>query len=402
MFSYTKKKLAKEIIKSISLFYPNSVAKYEAADDQVVVKSKGTDDDFTAKIYLQNLFQQCKGLSRAQRQERINQTVSENLVREERSIDDRIQHLRLRARTPEIIAYQKAMLAADGISFSATTFGSQGMMVELVEDSKTQVAGVSEEALQELGLNKEEAFKIAVAAHVRESNSDSWEPVENIWISKYQDDYDFARLIAAGTNVMLPFEISDVVLFAPTHSDCIISNKHDSDTLQRMIDVGEKLSGEDRVLSKRLWTMNVAGQWVHYENNQNADTARIVKLQQVLDDSLNYQDQKTALDSQHEKTGKDIYVANYMGLQNKVGDIISNCTYTIDLPTLLPKTDWVSIYDHSTDEVWGEARWDDFIAAIQGSYTEMTDFPPVRLAILNLLSEQQKTQLKQATQIAKL
>ncbi|MEX2495756.1 MAG: hypothetical protein WD448_06690 [Woeseia sp.] len=77
------------------------------------------------------------------------------------------------------------------------------------------------------------------AAKIRRcTDEDQCEKIaESIWMSKYQDDYYFARLVAVEDFGRFPFDEPPIV-FAPSHSICLLTNSSDADVVSKMTEIG--------------------------------------------------------------------------------------------------------------------------------------------------------------------
>jgi len=386
MFRYSEKKFAREVIKALLALKPGSQPKYFPEKSLVVTQIAG-DNDEESTIYLTNIFNSVKDLPRKTRTEAIQNTVQSMLSsRKETTVNERITGLRLRARSIEETKFRERMWKKE-IGSSGVIYGEINMVLELVEDMEQTVSMATQSQLKELELNQEEAYKFAAAALARITDTQQWQSVENCWLSSYRDDYDFARLLVTRSNTRLPFKSGPYVVYAPSHSICLITNKHDAETLSQLISIGNQLSEQHRPLTKRLWTLNDTGNWVPYKNSQSDEIKHIVEMQDVLETSENYDHQKSMLDKEHMDNLDDVFVAKYMVYQNQEKKLFSLCAYTLNLSSLLPKTDYVSVFDHENDNVVGMLLWDDFVEAAGSSMEIVPNLNPKRYALLNKLPE---------------
>jgi len=300
--------------------------------------------------------------------------------------------LRLRARTVEEISNRQLMPFEQEIK--QTLYEKGAMVLELVEDSETTVSLVTLDNLDAMQLDKAQALKMASAAMIRETGANQWKAIGQLWYSTYSDDYDFARLIAAGEDAHLPFSNGTAVAYAPSHAVCVVSNQPTATNLEHMIELGGKLSENQRMLSNRIWTRDKSGLWTHYRDDTNQEVAHVLKRQTVIEDTNNYSEQKELIDKIYETQQIDVFVASYVGMQNKEGEIVTMCTYTLDLPTLLPETELVNVYDHEAERVSCTLPWKDFATIMGSSMKKLDLYIPSRYSLTDTLSATQLSSLK--------
>jgi len=398
MFAYTLKKLANDIQKIALEIDPDSNPQYLEDDASVTLRHEQCDPGDRVVIYLGNIFQQAKNLSRADRRKNIRALLESTLSTAEQTPDAWMASLRLRARTPEEIVYRRQYEMLNGASsFDPVTYGDDQIVLELVADSTNYIALVFDAQLDKVELSREQGFKMAAAALVRATDSAQWHGESGIWASCYSDDYDFARLLAAGANSRLPFTGDQPVVFAPSHSVCMITNRDDAETISTMLNVGTKMAEGHRPLSHLLWTQDSNGSWVPYINDNDIDVANLIALQQVKEIGSNYSDQKAVLEKVLESENKDIFVAAYTAFMGDEGSVTSVCSYTLNVPCYLPRSDMVSVTDYDSQAHVGTLTWAAF-EAILGSDTLqfLPEHLPARYAVLEPLTPEQETALKAA------
>lgn len=125
--------------------------------------------------------------------------------------------------------------------------------------------------------------------------------------------------------------------------------------------------------------------------------AQIVKTQEIIESQSHYTDQKHGLDEDNEANLVDVFVANYVGYRNNEGEVQSMCTYTLHLPTLLPETDFVSVYNHETENVVSTLPWHTFQSIVGDALKTDNNLIPIRHALLDPLTEDQIESLQQAS-----
>lgn len=72
-----------------------------------------------------------------------------------------------------------------------------------------------------------------------------------------------------------------------------------------------------------------------------------------------YDTSKIILEKEYEN--QNVFVASYVVYVTPDKNIISTCTWTFGLPTIFPKTDYISLVDVDTGELMSLIKQDDFM-----------------------------------------
>jgi len=103
------------------------------------------------------------------------------------------------------------------------------------------------------------------------------------------------------------------------------------------------------------------------------------------------------LDDLLKKNGEDSFVASYQ-VYEKDGHYRSMCVYTLNVPSYLPRTEWVTIFDADLGDqgsIVGEMSWQDFVNAIgKEVMPEISDEKLERYKLLSALSTEQEAALR--------
>ena len=214
---------------------------------------------------------------------------------------------------------------------------------------------------------------------------------EGVWRSIYEDDYDFARLFI-GTEYLPPTE--EALLFAPSQSVLLATNRTDPETIERICALGSDLANEHRPLSQLLWRCRdgVITEWVPETNDP---AYPLFELQQLQDRMSQYEDQKQLLEVTLSEQGEDSFVAAYCAYKNDAG-IQSYCTYTFDLPSYLPLCEEVFLCDPNQGkqgDIVGKLSWADFCDLMGDAMNPLVDYAPERFRILESLSAETRQAL---------
>ena len=82
--------------------------------------------------------------------------------------------------------------------------------------------------------------------------------------------------------------------------------------------------------------------WMPPKSHPLFDRFQLLELQYY---GPEYDDQKPLLDELHEIALTDVFTASYSAIQKEDGSVMSYCTWSKGLDTLLPKTTMVMFYD---------------------------------------------------------
>ena len=126
---------------------------------------------------------------------------------------------------------------------------------------------------------------------------------------------------------------------------------------------------------------------------------KVSELQRVKETLSHYAEQKSYLEELLESRNEDSFVASYQVFERDEG-YRTLCTYTLNLPSYLPRTDVVAIVDPSAGEsssVLGQIAWGEFEAVLSGeTLAQMIDEVPARFRLTNKLSPAQESALRRA------
>ena len=396
IFPYTVDHLARDILAQLAHWNDRGVD-YQYVREHSEIRGEAADGNRQI-IYLGNLYNRVKALSRDERREEIHAFLATGL-REEDDDGDIVSLLRPRLRTPFEIGIRDLWLTRTQSDnnpernprIPGRTINDV-LILELVADRANTVQAIHEDDLAELDLDFETALKTAFANLARKSDMGGWhEESPGNWRSVYEDDYDFARLfIAAEYAPPAP----RTIVFAPSQSVVLATTATDADSLQRMCDAGADLAAEHRPLSQRLWSCE-NGVLTPYKPAPDDPAFEIVRTQEVREALSEAEDQKQLLQTMLSDRGEDSFVASLSAYGNDDG-IRTYCTYTLDLPSYLPVCDEVFICDPDAGregEILGKLDWADFALAVADKFSPLDGFEPGRYRLTDALSDAQRQSL---------
>lgn len=394
MFQYSEAKLARDVIRIVREIRPSLTGRYDS-DRQEIDFFEGQEK--RNNIYLGNLYPQAKQVGFFERRRWLRSVIGQISGDLFLSADELMNSLKLRVRTPFEIELRKRISAIHGTDLEYSLEQTGELYLELVSDRENTVSTVGSGSLQRAGITLQEASLNARAALTRSTGADQWTLVEpGIWASSYADDFDFARLVASPPDVGMPFD-SVPICYAPSHSVCLITDREDEEILRRISDLGDQDAEGQRHLSYLFWTRTTDGSWCEYRPPENSAAAEIVATQQLAEKNSQYDEQKFALERLLEERGEDIFVASFMIYQDESGPF-TVCTYTLDIPSYLPRTDRIAVVDpHAADDndFLGMLSWDEFVTALGPNVLEqMPDENPPRYMLLARMTPDQISRIK--------
>ena len=393
MFKYTEKKLARDIEKAAKKINPDFRSVYLPENREVNLSLPGEDDSETRTFFLGNLFLKFSKMSRIERRGSIESYLRDSLIDKELSPDEWMASLALQVRTKFEIEHRNRHIELKRKPPQSILFERGQLVVEVVTDSTETMAITQVDDLVKMGVTREEAIRIATAAIRRSTHPDQWENVgESIWVSSYQDDYDFARLVIADEDLRFPFAGTPIV-FSPSRSICLATDSANADVLSKMIDAGNQASSSHRLFSQLLWTRGDDNHWEHWKPDETSDASQLVALQVVRETLTQYEETKKYLER---SITDDVFIASYTAIENDHG-ITCYSVYTLDLPSYLPRTDLVMIVDPERPEgesVIGQLDWSQFESCCEDLLV-IHDITPAWYRILNPLGSAQKKRMRQ-------
>ncbi len=372
---------------------------YTQTTDEFTVSQQGEENDIT--YFLGNVYNAVKHRTKEERQEYYNDYLRMN---DDSNADMNFSDMiNIRIRTPEdlSILQQYAHLHTDDakIENSRTLINHNGLTLELIEDSPSSIRNITKEQLEEHGLSLKEAFEQAKLNLQDTIGDNNWHKMaDSIWISHNEDDFDFARLVTFFPEIEMPFK-STPKAYAPSHAICLITDKSDPETLQKMVQIGDELSVEHRTLSKRLWHFN-DGKWTEFLPSTSHPAYAFAKRQSIIEEINNYDEQKTVIERILEQKEQDIFVASLNAYSDDDGNLFTSAVVTIDVQTYLPKADMISLVElkgEDEDADINSMNWEAFVKAMGAENLKtLPDLSPIRYDLTKPLTEEQIKALKSA------
>jgi uncharacterized protein YtpQ (UPF0354 family) len=326
-------------------------------------------------INLRNIYAEYCRLDKADRRKWLNSTCI-GLAREPNipsEFEDASHDLRPSVRSRSLIDIIRldTILSGGEPQEWPTVPLSEHLVVALVYDLPTTMGFVPDDKLDEWGVSLYEAMEVA------QRNLESLEYAmmglgESLFIFENGDAYDATRLLLKDRIRQLPVK-GDPVAMPVTRECLLVTGSDDEAGLGMMADIAKEKLDDPRpvcTIPVRL----VGGDWETWmppPGHPHHEKYRAMALQHFGGD---YSTQKELLERVHEKTGRDIFVATFSGME-KDGVAFSYATWSKNVPTLLPKTDRLALYDADTEAMY-MAEWDKVHEVVGDLMTPTEHYPP--------------------------
>lgn len=396
MFKYTEKRLAKDIGRVAESIDPSLAYSYLPESNEVKLASTEDVAGGPFTIFLGNLYLKVADLPRKDRLPAIEAFLREVLTPKELSPDELMDSLTVRVRTDFEIDFRNRHIELMGHEAPPSIWRRRGeLLLEVVSDRDESVSVARSDDLAEIDVSEDDAMRIAAARIRRSTSDDQWEKVdESVWMSVYQDDYDFARLLVAEELPSFPFNGKPIV-FAPSHSICLVTDSVDADVLSRMTEIGNENAAAHRPFSQLLWTTVEGGDWKEWQPDPESQSSGVSRLQNLRETAKMYEEVHDYLER---SLGEDVFVASFQAMQTDEG-LTSYCVYTFDLPSYLPESDFVAVVDPALPEeqtVVGRVDWAEYLECLgEGVIQRAEGLEPPWYTIMQTLTADKKDRLRQ-------
>jgi hypothetical protein len=295
-----------------------------------------------AHLYLSNVFRECQGASRTERDERIARLARTFLES---------------PKTPKTWPDARPMLRP---VLRGATFGLIGppnatrplrrpalpYLHELVViDTPTAMGYVTANNLAEWGVTEAQVFDAARANLAALAGGPA--PGDGPTMLRFVDDgngYFVSRLLVDGWLDGLATAVGGrPVAFAPENNTLVVVADR-PDGLPALLELMEREYREaPRSISPYPYTVDHRGMVVPYTVPEGDPLHGPLSRAAAILASDEYTAQATWLAREHERDGTDVFVARLMAVQRQDGPILTIATWTRDVDTLLPETQIVAL-----------------------------------------------------------
>ncbi|AHG41034.1 hypothetical protein N018_12705 [Pseudomonas syringae CC1557] len=188
----------------------------------------------------------------------------------------------------------------------------------------------------------DEGLSIAIQ-NLREDTEYRFEEISpGLHAGRWSDGYDISRVLLPDVLQRIPLQ-GQPVFMIPTRDVLMVAGDEDEQAIRHMIQVCFQVTESECVVSSQLYTYQDE-KVVTFLPQDKDNRVLLATLERVLLQD-EYASQKTLLDAIHDEHQEDVFVASYSLYKSDESSesTFSICSWTENVITLLPKTDWVSL-----------------------------------------------------------
>ena len=355
--------------------------------------------------YLSNAFADCRDADEATRRDIIRNHVATALNR--RVIPTSFESVRSNLlpiiRDPAYAGLFRLKLLLHGKADEDKEIPSRPLADELSVglacDSEWSITYVNVGMLRDWGVSLDEGLRVAKDNLRDRTDPKGWLPHSpGVFFASWNDSYDCSRMLLTEYIHRLPLE-GDPVLFAPNRERVWITGSSNLAGLDYVLRAGkESHFKEGHPMSPNLYRLRDQD-WALYVPNDHALRQLLLSIHRDRE-ALDYQQQKEDLDTLHEKTQTDIFVASYAMFERQLKSQpdkarFSVCVWTRGVESLLPQTENIVflVDPETTDKV--SVRWESAINVVGHLMTKHPDLLPVRYHVKTFPDDTQIAELRQ-------
>ena len=241
---------------------------------------------------------------------------------------------------------------------------------------------VNGQQLERWGVDFDEAMDVALD-NLRKLTTEGLRPIAaGVWQSPWRDNYDASRILL--TDLITACDVEgDPVVMVPNRDTLLLTGALDAAGLAYMAETAEGVLQRPRPIHAMPIRLEY-GSWTPYLPPEGHPAHH--RLKQLVINALgqDYGEQKGLLDTIHQKTGEDVFVASYSAVRNKeTGPLASYCIWARGVNSLLPRTDLIHLFDPERPEgqrIVASGAWDR-VAEVVGDLLEAVDMYPERYRV---------------------
>jgi hypothetical protein len=250
--------------------------------------------------------------------------------------------------------------------------------VGIVFDLPESMVQIQQHQVEEWGVTFEEAFETACRNLWEISLHEFQSPRPGVWVSPWNDNHDVARLLLP--ELIKHHEVrGHPVLMLPNRDTLLVTGSEDEAGLAYLAERVKEAMEQPRFLTGIAFHL-VDDFLVSYLPEEDHPQFAALQMLRVQSLARDYAEQQELLNSLHEKSGEDVFVASFSALASKeTGRVQTYCVWSEDVDSLLPQTDRVFFVRKGEGErvdLVGSAEWDKLqdvvgdLLAPQGIYPE--------------------------------
>jgi hypothetical protein len=264
------------------------------------------------------------------------------------------------------------------------------LYLSLVYDLPESVRSISNDDLSNWNVSYWRAREVAVQ-NLQETEFVFVALGTELYASNTGDSYDATRIVL--TEMFDRFEIQgQPIVMVPNRDTLLITGSESAVGQKMMLELAQQqLEQQPRPLIATPLTLdnNLAWKDWHPESNHPLlGQYQSLKLNWM---KIEYAEQKQLLDQIHRQKNIDLFVANF-SMISRNDDLHSYSVWTRGTPTLLPRTDYVSLVDHVFNKTY-LVPLEELQSAV-GSLMSITDYYPSRILVSEFPDDAQLDQLE--------
>jgi hypothetical protein len=214
-------------------------------------------------------------------------------------------------------------------------------------DTERAIALVTQTTVDDWGKSVGELLELAAGNLSARSSQDFSSPMEGLFLSPWQDNYDAARLLLTDRIRRLPIR-GDVLAMVPDRDLLAIADSAQPEAVAAMVAIAaERLENEGYTISAALLRMD-GDSWVEAtpDDEELSGQLQLIRTMKAANDAAH---QKETLEAIYEREERDVFVASVMAVESEEGPVGERlktfCTWTKDVPTMVPTTTLVGLFD---------------------------------------------------------
>jgi hypothetical protein len=313
--------------------------------------------------FLANLFSEWSAASRLTRRRTLERSVEALLDSRDPPDDvgEARSNLMPRVRDREYAEVMALRLGAESPLTLAPL--NDHLVAEIVYDFPRSISSLRPERVAGWGMELDEALRTA-RANLRERTTGTFVPHgPGVFVSPWQDTYDASRLLL--TELVTRVDVrGDPVALLPHRDQLILTGTDDEDGLLRAAELAEGSLQDARRVTGRAFVL-ADGQWQPYLPPVGHPAEEAFRRLVLLTETFDYEEQRVVL---QERVGADVYVCETSLLrQQSTGEVLSYCTWTESVPTLLPRAtlvSFVALPEGAEPQHVAHAPWDAVVATV--------------------------------------
>jgi hypothetical protein len=263
-----------------------------------------------------------------------------------------------------------------------------------VYDTPKTVMHINDQRAAEWKLNEEALHAIGMENLTKATTRPFTSMAPGVFISDYGDSHDATRLLLRER--VAECRVQGRLIAMPCNRDTlVITGEDDINGLSIMCNVAEQALKQPRAMTM-IPLVLAGGTWREWTVPANHQLKNRFKYLRVMSLSELYGSQRQLQNEYNQSKGIDLFVCDYMALQNAEGDVLSVAAWTEGVVSLLPEVDeitFVHIAGENDGSVVCQAPWAAAQKVVGHLMIKQTIYPP-RYRVDSFPSADELEQLK--------